>query len=291
MGHAEWPISEPGKMTELGGPPRGVAQLPPLLLVGGGRMGSALLSGWRDRGLSQVIVIDPSTEALNLAAPGIDVFVLPHDIPAGFTPEAVIFAVKPQSALSVLPAYARFAGRAVFISIMAGKTVHAIGQMLGVKAAIIRAMPNTPAAVRQGITVAVAGCHVSESQHLLADSLLAATGQIAWVGDESLLDPVTAISGGGPAYVFLLAELLEKAGLEQGLPADLARDLARQTIIGSGALLAASTEDAANLRIAVTSPNGTTERALAVLRADDAWPKLISQAIDAATKRSQELHD
>jgi pyrroline-5-carboxylate reductase len=169
--------------------------------------------------------------------------------------------------------------------------VHAIGKMLGVKAAIIRAMPNTPAAVRQGITVAVAGCHVSATQHELAHTLLAATGQIAWVTDEALLDPVTAISGGGPAYVFLLAELLENAAVEQGIPCDLARDLARQTIIGAGALLAASTEDAAALRIAVTSPGGTTERALAVLRGENAWPVLVSQAIEAATKRSQELQD
>jgi pyrroline-5-carboxylate reductase len=252
-------------------------------------MGQALLAGWREQGLAEAIVIDPSPASAALAAPGITVFPSPHGIPAGFTPEAVILAVKPQSAPQALPSYAGFAGRAVFISIMAGKTVHAIGHMLGVKSAIVRAMPNTPAAVRQGITVAVAGCHVSARQQELANTLLAATGQIAWVSDESLLDPVTAISGGGPAYVFLLAELLEKAGLEQGIPPDLARDLARQTIIGAGALLAASTEDAAALRIAVTSPGGTTERALAVLRADDAWPKLLSQAIDAATKRSQEL--
>jgi pyrroline-5-carboxylate reductase len=252
-------------------------------------MGSALLAGWREQGLSQAIVIDPSPEAVKLAAPGVTIFSSPHEIPPGFTPAAVILAVKPQTAAQALPAFARFAGNAVFISIMAGKTLHAIGQMLGVKAAIVRAMPNTPAAVRQGITVAVAGHHVSETQHQLADALLAATGQIAWVTDEALLDPVTAISGGGPAYVFLLAELLEKAGLEQGIPADLARDLARQTIIGAGALLAASSEGAAQLRIAVTSPGGTTERALAVLRADDAWPKSVSQAMDAATKRSQEL--
>jgi pyrroline-5-carboxylate reductase len=151
-------------------------------------------------------------------------------------------------------------------------------------------MPNTPAAIRQGITVAVAGVHVTKSQHRLADTMLAAAGQVAWVQDESLLDPVTAISGGGPAYVFLLTELLENAALEQGIPRELARILARQTIIGAGALLAASPEDAADLRIAVTSPGGTTERALAVLRADDAWPKSVSAAIDAATKRSQELH-
>ena len=265
------------------------ATLPPLLLIGGGRMGSALLAGWREQGISQAVVIDPAPEAARLAGPGVKVFTTPHDIPAGFTPEAVILAVKPQSAPKTLPSYARFGGHAVFISIMAGQTLHAIGQMLGVHAPIVRAMPNTPAAVRQGITVAVANHHVSQRQHKLADQLLAATGQAAWVQDESLLDPVTAISGSGPAYVFLLTELLEKAGLEQGLPPDLARLLARQTIIGSGALLAASPEDAEQLRIAVTSPGGTTERALAVLRADDAWPKSVPEAIAAATKRSQEL--
>lgn len=254
-------------------------------------MGAALLAGWREQGLQEAIVIDPSPQAAALASPGIKILSTPHEIPPGFTPDAVILAVKPQMAGQALPAYARFAGRAVFVSIMAGKTLHAIGHMLGVKAAIVRAMPNTPAAVRQGITVAVAGCHVAAAQHRLADTLLAATGQISWVADEDLLDPVTAISGGGPAYVFLLAELLEKAGLEQGIPPELARSLARQTIIGSGALLAASTEDAAELRIAVTSPGGTTERALAVLRADDGWPKSIAKAIDAATKRSQELRD
>jgi pyrroline-5-carboxylate reductase len=268
-----------------------LSALPALLLIGGGKMGSALLAGWREQGLSTAIVVDPSPEAGKLAGPGIKVVGSAHEIPPGFTPEAVILAVKPQMAQQALPAYARFAGHAVFISIMAGKTLHAIGHMLGVKAAVIRAMPNTPAAVRQGITVAVAGCHVTETQHKLADTLLAATGQIAWVKEESLLDPVTAISGGGPAYVFLLTELLEKAAVEQGIPRDLARLLARQTIIGSGALLAASPEDAADLRIAVTSPGGTTERALAVLRTDDAWPKLISDAIDAATKRSQALSD
>jgi pyrroline-5-carboxylate reductase len=266
-------------------------ELPALLLVGGGRMGSALLAGWREQNLRSAIIVDPSPDAFRLAAPGIKVVASPSEIPSGFTPEAVIFAVKPQSAAKTLPAYAGFAGHAVFISIMAGKTIDAIGGMIGVKAAIIRAMPNTPAAVRQGITVATPGAGVGESQRQLADRLLAATGAVAWVAEESLLDPVTAISGGGPAYVFLLTELLEKAALAHGIPAELARTLARQTIIGSGALLAASAEDAADLRIAVTSPGGTTEQALAVLRADDAWPKSITQAIDAATKRSQQLSD
>ena len=137
--------------------------------------------------------------------------------------------------------------------------------LLGAQAAVVRAMPNTPAAVRQGITVACAGPGVTAAQRALCDRLLAAIGAVAWVEDEALIDPVTAVSGGGPAYVFLLAELLERAAIEQGIPADLARLLARQTVAGSGALLAASTEDAAALRRAVTSPRGTTERALAVL--------------------------
>lgn len=266
-----------------------MTKLPALLLVGGGRMGGAMLAGWRERGVGPVVVVDPSPEAARLAGPGVEVVASAAEIPDGFLPDAVILAVKPQMAGAALPAYARFAGRAVFISIMAGKTLHAVWQMLGVKAAIVRAMPNTPASVRQGFTVAVAGGHVSGHQHALANELLAATGEIAWIENEDLLDPVTAISGGGPAYVFLLTELMEQAALAQGIPAALARQLARQTVIGSAALLAASDEDAADLRMAVTSPKGTTERALAVLRADDAWPKSFAEAIQAATERSREL--
>jgi pyrroline-5-carboxylate reductase len=267
------------------------APLPPLLLVGGGRMGSAMLAGWRERGISSVVVIDPSPEAAKLAGGAVAVVGEAAHIPHGFTPEAVVLAVKPQTAGEALPAYARFAGRAVFVSIMAGKTIHAIGGMLEVKAALVRAMPNTPAAVRQGITVAVAGSHVSARQRALANELLAAVGEVAWVADEALLDPVTAISGGGPAYVFLLCELMEQAGLDQGLAPELARRLARRTVVGSAALLAASEEEAASLRIAVTSPKGTTERALAVLRADGALPDLFRAAIAAATERSRELSD
>jgi pyrroline-5-carboxylate reductase len=172
---------------------------------------------------------------------------------------------------------------------MAGRTAACIGRLLGPQAAVVRAMPNTPAAIRQGITVAFAGPGVAPGQRALCDTLLAAIGRVAWVADEALIDPVTAISGGGPAYVFLLAELLERAAIEQGIPADLARLMARQTVAGSGALLAASDEDAGVLRRAVTSPKGTTERALAVLMADEAWPALVSRAIAAATARSREL--
>lgn len=248
-----------------------------------------MLAGWREQGVSHAVIVDPSPEAATLAGPNITVVADAAFIPLGFAPQAVVLAVKPQMAAEVLPAYARFSAHAVFISIMAGKTVHAIGALIGTKTSIVRAMPNTPAAVRQGITVAYAGSHVTQPQCALADRLLTATGAVAWVTDEAMLDPVTAISGGGPAYVFLLTELMEQAGLDQGLPPDLARQMARQTVIGSAALLAASDEDAANLRIAVTSPKGTTERALAVLRADDALPKIFKEAIQAATERSREL--
>jgi pyrroline-5-carboxylate reductase len=263
--------------------------LPALLLVGGGRMGSALLAGWRARGLSLAVVVDPSAEAAGLAGGGVEVVPEVAAVPAGFAPAAVVLAVKPQAAGEVLPACARFGGQAVFISIMAGRTMESMRRLLGAEAAVVRAMPNTPAAVGRGFTVAVAGPGVSAAQRDLADTLLTAVGETAWVKDEALLDPVTAISGGGPAYVFLLTELMEAAALEQGIPPELARALARQTVIGSAALLAASAEDAAALRVAVTSPKGTTEQALAVLCRDGGWPAIFSEATEAATRRSREL--
>jgi pyrroline-5-carboxylate reductase len=205
----------------------------------------------------------------------------------------VVLAVKPQNAAEVLPSYARFAAGSVMLSIMAGRTIAGLRALLGDtapnNAAVVRAMPNTPASIRQGITVAFAGPGVTAAQRALCDTLLAAVGTVAWIEDEALIDPVTAVSGGGPAYVFLLAELLEQAAVEQGIPPDLARLMARQTVAGSGALLAASTQDAAALRRAVTSPKGTTEQALAVLMDQDAWPALVSRAVAAATARSRAL--
>lgn len=263
--------------------------IPSILLVGGGKMGGAMLTGWRERGLSPSVVVDPAPAAQALAGAGVCVLADAADMPADFSPAAMVLAVKPQFAAEALPSVARHVGRAVVLSIMAGKTISGIDALLGGPAAVVRAMPNTPAAIRQGITVACAGPGVSPSQRALCDTLLAAVGSVAWVEGEALLDPVTAVSGGGPAYVFLLAELLEQAAVEQGIPPDLARILARQTVSGAGALLAASTEDAAALRRAVTSPKGTTERALAVLMQQDAWPALLSRAIAAATARSREL--
>jgi pyrroline-5-carboxylate reductase len=263
--------------------------IPSILLVGCGRMGSAMLSGWREQGLAASMAVDPAPGATSSAGP--DLIVVPDvgAVPDGFAPAAVVVAVKPQNAAETLPLYRRYAGKAVFLSIMAGRTIGGIRMLLGDSAAIVRAMPNTPAAVRQGVTVACPGVGVDTAQRGLCERLLQAIGVVAWVDDEGLLDPVTAVSGSGPAYVFLLAELMEQAAIEQGIPADLARLLARQTVAGSGALLAASSDDAAALRVAVTSPGGTTERALAVLMASDALPAALSRAIAAATQRSREL--
>ncbi len=261
--------------------------IPPILLVGFGKMGGAMLAGWRERGLAPSIAIDPTLPAS--PGPGVTVLADAAAIPADFAPAAVVLAVKPQSADDALPQYARYAGSAVLLSIMAGRNIAGLRRLLGAEAAIVRAMPNTPAAVRQGITVACPAPTVSAAQRALCDSLLTAIGKVAWVDDEALIDPVTAVSGGGPAYVFLLAELLEQAAIEQGIPPDLARLMARQTVSGSGALLAASQEDSATLRRNVTSPKGTTERALAVLMEQSAWPDAISRAIAAATARSREL--
>jgi pyrroline-5-carboxylate reductase len=248
-------------------------------------MGGAMLAGWQEAGLPAWYAVDPS--------PGVasspNIVSSAEAVPAAFAPAAVVLAVKPQNADTTLAAYARFAGSAVFLSIMAGRSIEGMRRLLGAQAAVVRAMPNTPAAIRQGVTVATAGPGVSGAQRALCDELLRAVGQVAWVDDEDLIDPVTAISGGGPAYVFLLAELLEHAGIAQGLTPDLARLLARATVSGSGGLLAASNAPCEALRRAVTSPNGTTERALAVLMADDAWPALIARAIAAATARSREL--
>jgi pyrroline-5-carboxylate reductase len=253
-----------------------------ILLVGCGKMGGAMRAGWLEAG-REVAVVEPGPSAPEGAVAS------PDALPASLRPAAVVLAVKPQEAATVLPGYARFAGSAVFLSIMAGTTIARMRALLGEAAAIVRAMPNTPAAVRQGITVACPGPGVTAPQRDLCTDLLGAIGAVAWVEDEALMDPVTAVSGSGPAYVFLLAEAMEQAGIAQGLPPALARRLARQTVAGSGALLAASTEDAAQLRRNVTSPGGTTAAALAVLMAEGGVPDLMVRAVEAATRRSREL--
>jgi pyrroline-5-carboxylate reductase len=200
-----------------------------------------------------------------------------------------VVAVKPQIAPEALPALAPFvAGATVVLSIMAGRTLRFLADNLP-GAALVRAMPNTPAAIGRGITVAVANPRVSPEQRALVDALLSAVGAVEWVTDEALMDAVTALSGSGPAYVFLLAEAMTRAGTAAGLPPTLAATLARATVTGAGELLNRSPLDAASLRQNVTSPSGTTAAALEVLMAKDGLERLMTAAIAAATKRSRDL--
>jgi pyrroline-5-carboxylate reductase len=261
--------------------------LPPLLLVGAGRMGGAMFMGWARQGLAPSVLVDPSPPP-GLARPQDTVIESLAALPASFRPDAAILAVKPQMADSVLPTLAAaMRGSGVVLSIMAGKSIAGLQAALAVP--VVRAMPNTPAAIGHGITACCAGPGVTSAQLALCDRLLAAVGDVVWVEDEALIDPITAISGSGPAYVFLLAELMEQAGIESGVPPHLARALARKTVFGAGALLDQSSDDAADLRRAVTSPKGATEKALDVLMAPDAWPRAIRQAMDAVVRRSREL--
>ncbi len=261
-----------------------------ILLVGCGKMGGALLDGWLDRGLSpdDVAVIRPSAAAGASVRPHVRTFAAPDLLPADFHPEVVVLAVKPQMMDRALQPYVGFAD-AVFLSIAAGKTLAYFAERLGKDAKVVRAMPNTPVAVRRGMTAAVANRLVSPAQKQICDDLLAAVGEIAWVADEQLMDAVTALSGCGPAYVFLLAESLAAAGIAAGLPEDLAARLARATVAGSGELLCQSPESPAVLRQNVTSPGGTTFAALEVLMAENGLAPLIATAMAAAAKRSKEL--
>ena len=259
-----------------------------LQLVGGGKMGEALLAGllraqWcaADE-LAVVERIDARRKELESRFP--EVAVIDRVMPS----QAALLAVKPGDVADACKELA-LAGVDRVLSIAAGVTTESIEAVLGGGVAVVRAMPNTPAAVRQGFTVGFAGPGVTAEQKTLADQLLRAVGDAAWVEDEGLIDAVTAVSGGGPAYVFLLVEVMAAAGVAQGLPADLAMRMARATVAGIGALLAASPQDAATLRKNVTSPKGTTERALAVLMDEAAWPDIMKKAIAAATARSREL--
>jgi pyrroline-5-carboxylate reductase len=246
-----------------------------------------MLCGWRDRGLAHSFAVDPAMPP----SPGKEVTVVADakDIPTTFNPEAIVIAVKPQVAAETLPRYSHYSGSPFILSIMAGRTISGIRGLVGERMPIVRAMPNTPAAVGMASTVACADPSVTDEQRALCHLLLAAIGSVSWVEEETLLDPVTAVSGSGPAYVFLLAELMERAAIEQGIPPDLARKLARETVAGSGKLLAESPEDAGQLRENVTSPGGTTAAALSVLMDQAAMPDLVSRAIAAATRRSREL--
>ncbi|MBX6425683.1 MAG: pyrroline-5-carboxylate reductase [Variibacter sp.] len=262
-----------------------------LVLVGAGKMGSAMLQGWLGLGLdpARVVVIEPqpSPEIAALSARGLQ---LNPAIEGQATATVIVLAIKPQIAPEVVPGLAPLVGEeTLVVSIMAGRTLRFLAEALPAGAAAVRAMPNTPAAIGRGITVAVPNPRVCGSQRDLAHALLAATGAVEWVSDEGLMDAVTAVSGSGPAYVFLLAECLARAGVAAGLPADLAARLARETVAGAGELLHRSTLDPATLRANVTSPGGTTAAALAVLMGPQGLDPLLREAVAEATRRSREL--
>jgi len=260
-----------------------------LVLAGAGKMGGAMLSGWLARGLDagRVVVIEPhpSAEISALVTKGVRLNPPAKNVGAVAT---LVVALKPQTFGEAGAMLKSFAGPSTLVvSIMAGTTIAGIEAVCG--GSVVRAMPNTPAAIGRGITVAVAAKTVSADQRAVADALLSATGSVEWVDDENLMDAVTAVSGSGPAYIFLLAEELARAGVEAGLPAELATKLARETVAGSGELLHRSDAPSATLRQNVTSPGGTTAAALEVLMGPDGLQSLLTRAVAAATKRSKQL--
>jgi pyrroline-5-carboxylate reductase len=262
-----------------------------LVLVGAGKMGGAMLDGWLALGLDPkrvaIVEPEPAPEITALAARGVRI-----NPPSARVMDAsfLVMAVKPQVAAEVASSAKMFTtiGTTV-VSVMAGKTIKFLESAFGFMTPIVRSIPNTPAAVGRGITVATANARVDEKQRATANTLLGSIGTVEWVADEGLIDAATAVSGSGPAYVFLLAESLARAGAAAGLPADLAARLARATVAGSGELLHQSALDAATLRQNVTSPGGTTEAALSVLMAHDGLDPLMTKAVAVATKRSREL--
>ena len=260
-----------------------------IVLAGAGKMGGAMLSGWLTQGLDAkrvgVIEPHPSDEISALATKGIRLNPSPKDVG---TVATLVVALKPQTFREASAMLKSFTGPSTLVvSIMAGTTIKSISEVCG--GSVVRAMPNTPAAIGRGITVAVAASNVSAAQRAVADALLRATGSVEWVDDENLMDAVTAVSGSGPAYIFLLAEELARAGVEAGLPAELATKLARETVAGSGELLHRSELASATLRENVTSPGGTTAAALKVLMGPDGMQSLLTRAVAAATQRSKQL--
>jgi len=269
-----------------------------LLLVGCGKMGGAMLEGWLDQGIAakDVTIVEPNQDAARdyIQRLGVNAIAAADELSDGYAPDVVVVAVKPQIMADVLPPYAKLVpegtvGGPVFLSIAAGKTIQSFEAILGSGAAIVRAMPNTPASVGRGITVGCPNAHVSEAQAALCKTLLGAVGEVEWVTDEGLLDAVTAVSGSGPAYIFLLAEAMGHAGRMAGLPPELSDKLARATVAGAGELLHQSPLPAATLRENVTSPGGTTAAALDVLMGSHGLKDLMTEAIAAATRRSREL--
>jgi pyrroline-5-carboxylate reductase len=263
-----------------------------LVLVGAGKMGGAMLEGWLAGGAdpARIVALDPSPP------PEMKALLQRHGIRlnpavAGITDaEVVVIAVKPQLMEDVLPGIVALkSSKPLVLSVAAGKTIASFERHFGSDAAVIRTIPNTPAAVGRGITAMASNPNVSPAQQALARTLLEAVGEVVTVDDEAMIDAVTAVSGSGPAYVFYLTECLAAAGEKAGLPKDLAMQLARATVAGAGELMRQSGTEASVLRQNVTSPKGTTYEALQVLMADDGMMALFEKAIAAATRRSREL--
>lgn len=267
----------------------------PLLLIGCGKMGSAMLSGWLKEDLNNnaVYIVDPFIEPIKnnfSQIPDENLLDSFDQLPNNLTPSFIIMAVKPQmmdEALATLKSYDL--SKSVILSVAAGKTIHYFEDHLSQDHAIVRAMPNTPAAIGKGITVCVSNRLVSDAQKTVCSTLLETVGNVEWIEDEGLMDAVTALSGSGPAYVFYMAEAMAAAGEAIGLPKDLSDKLAHQTVSGAGALLEKSNESPSKLRENVTSPGGTTAAALDVLMSDEGIAKSIRRAMQEAKARSKEL--
>lgn len=258
-----------------------------LVLLGCGKMGSAMLNGWIEDGLpaSSIWVIDPAPSEW-VRSQGVHIN---EDLPTD--PAIVLVAVKPQMMGEALPSIVAFGGGStVFVSVAAGTPIAAFESILGRETPVIRAMPNTPAAIGKGITALIGNERATPADMILAETLMSAVGQTVLLESEAQMDAVTGVSGSGPAYVFHLIETLAAAGVDQGLPSELAMRLAKYTVAGAGALALSSEEDPAQLRVNVTSPNGTTQAALDVLMdAETGFPALLARAVKAATDRSREL--
>lgn len=267
-----------------------ISPVSPLVLVGAGNMGGAMLNGWLNAGTdpAAIVVIDPKPSeamAARLASAGVR---CESAAPEGMTAGILMLAVKPQIMDAVIEGLTGLVGpNTVSLSVAAGKTLAYFEERLG--GAVVRSIPNTPAMVGRGITGAVANAAVSAEAKAEIEKLLSVCGPVEWVEDEALIDAITAVSGSGPAYVFYLAECMAEAGRKCGLPADLAMRLARATVTGAGELMHQSPDGAATLRQNVTSPNGTTAAALAVLMAEDGIQPLFDKALRAAADRSREL--
>lgn len=261
-----------------------------LLLIGCGNMGYAMLTGWlaMEDGAPRVSVVEPSEELRQRAADaGATVYASAADLPDDLAPDLVVLAVKPQMMAQVLPDYARYFG-ACFLSVAAGTTMATLVEGLG-DVGIIRCMPNTPASVGKGVFGIYPNAAVTSDQLDLTRRLLETSGTVLEVGSDEDIDRITAISGSGPAYLFLMIEALSEAGRRIGLPDEVAVAAARGTIFGASDLAEGASEDAAQLRRNVTSPNGTTAAALEVLMDDDRLTRLMTEAAEAAFRRAREL--